>query len=488
MHLAIMQVVIPLMAAPVCLIINRSRWCWVLSLAATAAATFVSATLLHQVVQSGTITYEMGGWAPDVGIEYRIDALSAYLLVMLTSVATVVLCFAASSIEREIPEDRQVYFYVAFLLCLTGMSGIVSSGDIFNIFVFLEISALSSYVLIAIGRDRVALWGSFQYLILGTIGASFVLIGIALVFSMTGTLNMQEISVRLGALESSRTVVTAFTFLATGLFLKLGLFPLHQWLPNAYACAPSAVSAFLAATATKTAIYLFIRFTYTLFGEEYSFSQLPLQYILVPLGLVAIFAGSLVACVQDNVKRILAWSSIAQIGYLVLGLGLASAAGLNATLVHIFNHALIKGALFLALGAVMYRLGNVRLDDLAGLSKHMPWTAAAIVVGGLGLIGVPMTAGFVSKWLLVTATLEQGWWLLAAAILLSSLLSAVYVWRIVEACYFRAPTNTDTHEAPLSMLIPLWIMVGASVYLGLDTRLTAGVSEIAAKVLMGIAP
>ncbi len=489
MHLSILHVVIPLLTAPLCLIINRSKLCFVLSLAACAVATVISAMLLFQVLQTGSpVTYEVGGWAPDVGIEYRIDNVSAYLLVLLSSIATIVLFSAATSIEQDIPAGRHVYFYVAYLLCLAGMMGIVSSGDIFNIFVFLEISALSSYVLIAIGRDRVALWGAFQYLMLGTIGATFLLIGIGLLFAKTGSLNLQEISARLALLEDSRTVVTAFTFLLTGLLLKMGLFPLHQWLPNAYAYAPSVVGAFLAATATKTAIYLFVRFTWTLFGVEFSFSALPLQYILVTLGLLAIFVGSFTAIVQENVRRLLAWSSIAQIGYMVVGLGLASAAGLTATLVHMFNHAVIKASLFLALGAVMYRIGSVRLDDLAGISRQMPWTCGAIVFGGLGLIGVPLTAGFISKWLLISAIAEQGWWVLAIAILLSSLLSAIYVWRIVEACYFKEPKHEAGSEAPLSLLVPLWILVAANLWLGLDTRLTTSISEVAAASLMGMLP
>lgn len=486
-HLPILQVIVPLMAAPVCLLLNRGRLAFQLALLAGLAAFLISILLLDQVLLAeGAISYSLGGWAPPWGIEYRVDTLNAWLLLIISGIGLVVLAYSYTSITREIDADLQVYFYVAYLLCLGALLGIAASGDIFNIFVFLEISALSSYILIALGRNRLALWASFQYLIMGTLGATFLLIGIGLLYAMTGTLNLADLAERLAGIEESRTVLTAYVFLTVGVFLKLAVFPLHLWLPNAYTWAPSVVSAFLAATATKTALYLFIRFTYSVFGFEYSFTALPMQTILVTLGLIGVFAASLTAIVQENVKRMFAYSSVAQIGYLILGIGIANATGLAGTLLHIFNHALMKGALFLALGAVMYRLGDVCFKDLAGLGRQMPLTMAALVIGGLSLIGVPMTAGFISKWYFVSAALEQGWWTLAMAILLGSLLAAVYVWRLVEAGYFRESEHgkLEVSEAPLTLLAPMWILVIANIYFGLDTRLPISVSEFTAASLM----
>lgn len=490
MHLPILQVIIPLMAAPACLILRKARLAWLFALMASAMAFAISVALLNQVVQSGTIIYEIGGWSAPWGIEYRIDQLNAYLLLIISAIGTVVLLTAHTSIQSELTEEKHTFFYVAYLLCLAGLLGIVATGDIFNVFVFLEISALSSYALIAMGKGRRALWAAYQYLIMGTIGATFILIGIGLMYVMTGTLNMYDLSQRLPEVADSPTVFTAFAFFIVGVCLKLALFPLHLWLPNAYAYAPSPVTAFLAASATKVAIYVLLRFIFSVFGVEFSFSHLPLQDVFLALSLAGIFIASTAAILQQNVKRLLAYSSVAHIGYMILGFSIGNPAGLTATLLHLFNHALMAGALFLAVGAVMYRVGGVRLSDFAGLGQLMPWTMAAIVIGGLSLIGVPLTAGFVSKWYLVTAALERGWWPVAALILVGSMLTVIYIWRIVEAAYFQPPTsdNAQVKEAPLSLLIPTWILAVANIYFGLDTRLTVGTSESIANMLFGVVP
>ena len=370
------------------------------------------------------------------------------------------------------------------------MLGIVATADAFNVFVFLEISSLSAYALIALGKDRRALWASYQYLIMGTIGATFILIGIGLMYQMTGTLNMYDLSQRLPEVENSRTVFVAFTFVIVGICLKLALFPLHLWLPNAYAYAPSIVTAFFAATATKVAVYLLIRFTFSIFGLSFSFTALPLQMLFVVLGLLGIFVASFAAIYQTNAKHLFAYSSIAQIGYMIVGFSVSTTTGLMATLLHLFNHALMKSALFLALAAVVYRIGSAQLNQFDGLGRQMPFTMAAIVIGGLSLIGVPLTVGFVSKWYLVLATIENGWWPVTVLILLGSLLAIVYVWRIVEAAYFKPPLagSESIKEAPLSFLIPIWILVIANIYFGIDTRLSVQVAQAAAQSLFGVSP
>ena len=493
-HLPILQVIVPLMAAPLCLLLARSRLVWLFALLVSGLAFLISSLLLQQVLASGTIVYELGGWEAPWGIEYRIDLLNAFLLLIISAVSTVVLFAAHTSIEQEIPADRHTYFYILYLLSLAGMLGIVATGDAFNVFVFLEISSLSAYALIALGKDRRALWAAYQYLIMGTIGATFILIGIGLMYQMTGTLNMVDLSQRLPEVEHSRTAFTAFTFVIVGICLKLALFPLHLWLPNAYAYAPSIVTAFFAATATKVAIYLLIRFTFSIFGLSFSFTALPLQILFLVLGSVGIFAASTAAIYQTNVKHLFAYSSIAQIGYMIVGFSMTTITGLMATLLHLFNHALMKSALFLALGAVMYRVGSVQLSQFQGLGRQMPLTMAAIVIGGLSLIGVPLTVGFVSKWYLIMAAIDNGWWPVAVLILVGSLLAIVYIWRILEMAYFKPPlagSETIT-EAPLSFLVPIWILVFANIYFGIDTRLSVEVAQAASQSLFqsfsGVSP
>lgn len=486
-HFPVLQVILPLMAAPACLFLRKRDLVWMFATAVAFMSFAISLSLMFSVMQNGAVSYELGGWEAPWGIEYRIDMLNAPLLVLVSGISAIVLLAARTSILNEIPEDRHTLFFVAWLLCMAGLMGILATGDAFNVFVFLEISSLSTYTLIALGKDRRSLWASYQYLVAGTIGATFILIGIGLMYMMTGTLNMADLAQRLPAVAETRTVYTAFAFFTVGVCLKLALFPLHLWLPNAYAYAPSVVTAFLAATATKVAVYVMLRFMFDVFGFEFSIGHLPLQTILLALGLAGIFVASIVAITQDNIKRMLAYSSVAQIGYIVLGFSFASQTGVSATLLHMLNHGLMKAALFLSMAAVVYRLGIASLAQMHGLASRMPLTMAAFLIGGLSLIGVPLTVGFVSKWYLVSAALENGWWPVAALILLGSILSVVYIWRVVEVVYFKpAGANiADVREAPAAILIPMWILVLANLYFGIDTSLTVGAAQMAAADLFG---
>ena len=487
-HLPALQVLLPLLAAPVCMLIRRGAAAASFTLGIAWATFGISIALLQRVLREGTISYELGGWPPPWGIEYRIDVLGAFVLLLVSAIGAIVMSYAPASLTIEIPRrQRHFLFYTAYLLCLAGLLGITATGDLFNVFVFLEISALSSYVLISMGPERRALTAAYSYLIMGTIGATFILIGIGLLYMMTGTLNMVDMAARLGPVSTTRTVLVAFAFLTVGISLKMALFPLHLWLPNAYTYAPSVATAFLAATTTKVSIYVLLRFFLTVFGYDFAFRAEPLQFFLMPLALIGIVTASLVAIFQTNVKRLLAYSSVAQIGYIVLGISFGSVNGLTGGIVHLFNHGLTKCALFLAMGAVFYRCGTVHIDDLRGLGKSMPWTMAAFVVGGLSLIGVPLTVGFISKWYLVVAALEQGLWYVAGLVLLSSLLAVVYVWRVVEVAYFEPPPAVEGKgeitEAPVSLLAPVWVLVAAIIYFGLTNDMSA-VAELAAESLL----
>jgi len=292
--------------------------------------------------------------------------------------------------------------------------------------------------------------------------------------------------VRLEDVQQTRTAVVAFAFIMVGISIKLAMLPLHHWLPNAYSFAPPVVSAFLSATATKVAYYLMLRFVFTIFGASFVFSVLQLDLILIPLSLAAMFIGSIAAIYQTDFKRLLAYSSIAQIGYMTLGLSVNSELGVTAGIVHLVNHALMKGGLFLAVGCVALRMGSTTLDDFRGIGYRMPVTMFAFVLGGLSMIGVPLTVGFISKWYLILAALEKGWWPVVVLILFSSLLAVVYIWRVVEVAYFQKPADeSPVREAPLSMLVPMCILIAASIYFGVQTEMTVGIARQAAELLMG---
>ncbi len=487
-HLPALQVVLPLLAAPVCFLLGRHRrLSWIITIVVSWCCLWISIQLGGQVLTGEHISYAFGGWAPPWGIEYRVDQLNALVLLVVSGIAAVVFPYSWRSIQEEVDPEQQSLFFTCMLLCLAGLLGITLTGDAFNLFVLLEISSLSTYALISLGRDRRALTASFQYLIMGTIGATFILIGVGILYMLTGTLNIADLAVRITDLGNSRALQAGFGFLVIGIGLKLAMFPLHLWLPNAYAYAPSVVSAFIAATATKVAVYVMVRYLYTIFGPEFSFSTMKIHWLFIPVGLISVLFTSIVALFQRDIKRMLAYSSVAQIGYMLIGIGLVSATGLSAALLHLFNHALMKGALFLSMGAVCFRLGNTFIDNMQGIGRQMPWTMAAFLIGGLSLIGVPLTVGFVSKWYLILAALEQGWWLVAVVVLIGSLIALIYIWRVVEAVYLQPrPDQSETmREAPAWLLIPTWILVLANIYFGMDASLTTRFAFSATSVLMG---
>ncbi|MEA3498341.1 MAG: monovalent cation/H+ antiporter subunit D family protein [Campylobacterota bacterium] len=488
-HLPVLVVVVPLLAAALIVLINNKKAAWLITLLTSLFSFYASVSMLQMLQEVSVLSYTLGGWQAPLGIELKIDSLTSLMLLILTGSATLVSIYALRSVEKEIANGKQVLFYTAFLLVFAGLIGICITGDAFNVFVFLEISSLSTYAIISMGKDRRALHASYQYLIMGTIGATFILIGIAFMYVMTGTLNMDDLAQRLPAVADTNAIRAGFAFIIIGVGIKAAMLPLHQWLPNAYAYSPSVVSTFLAATATKVAVYVMIRFQLTVFGIEFSLLNMPLDKILMFLGTLGVLGGSIYAIYQTNVKRMLAYSSIAQIGYILLAIGLASDPGLTAALLHMFNHALIKGTLFMALGIVFFRYATTELSVMSGIGKTMPVTMAAFTIGGLSLIGVPGTAGFVSKWYLVTALLDASLWPIALLILVASIFTVIYVGRVIEAAYFRpAPKEENQKKIPLSMIAALWIFAIANIYFGLNSELSIGVSTDAVEQLIGVRP
>jgi multicomponent Na+:H+ antiporter subunit D len=486
-QLPALQIVVPFVAAPIIVLLGSRRLAWPIAFAASAVSFVISILLLRQVLDGSVISYHMGGWEPPLGIEYRVDAANAFVLLLVSGISTVVLPYARTSIGHEVAARHHTLFYTAYLLCFSGLMGVAITGDAFNVFVFLEISSLSTYVLIAQGaaRDRRALTAAYDYLIMGTIGATFFVIGIGFLYMATGTLNMADLAERIADQGDSRTIRAAFAFIVVGVGLKVAMYPIHRWLPNAYCFAPSAITVFLAATATKVAVYVLLRFVFSVFQPAFLFEVHTLEFLILPFALIAMFAASFVAVFQSDFKMMLAYSSIAQIGYILLGIAFLNETGVTAAIVHLFNHGITKAALFMAVGAFVLRAGGSYYDTIRGLGRRMPLTSAAVVISGLSLIGVPGTAGFISKWVLVQAALEKGWWPIAVLIVASSLLAVIYVWRVIEVLYMQpTPEDSTVQSAPMSMLVPMWIVTLACIWFGLNTDMTIGAAQAAAQGLL----
>lgn len=485
-------IALPLLAGPIAVLLRHGRTAWVWAVLASAVTFALSLVLLASVYTGHPISYEMGNWASPLGILYEVDALNAPILSLVSAMGLLALIFGLPMVEDSIAPRKQAMFYGTFMICLAGLMGVVITGDAFNVFVFLEISSISTYILVAMGvrNNRQALTASFNYLIQGTIGATFFVIGVGLLYMATGTLNMADIARVLAENESNRVVEAAFAFIIIGLGLKTAMFPLHTWLPNAYAFAPSMIGMFLASTATKVAFYVLARFLFSVFHAGAAMETAMFDYVFAPMAVVAMIVCSVQASFQPDVRRLLAFSSVAQVGYMLLGLSMGTEAGFAAGLLHLFNHALMKGALFMGIGIFTLSLGVRRIRELNGLGKLMPVTSAAFTVAGLSLIGVPLTAGFVSKYYLITAALDRGWWWAVMAIVVSSVLAIFYVGRMIEAMYLREPPHREDGSlpearAPKLSVAALLVLAAGNIYFFFDPSLPLNLAKAAAHALIG---
>lgn len=476
-QLPVLLVVIPLLSVIVVNIAGffNKRLCYPLTVIVMAATSACALGLLLQLMEDGPINYRLGGWPPPVGINFVIDHLNGLILVVIAIVGFVAAVYSGRGVAEELPE-KITSFYTLYILLVSGLLGMTVTGDTFNLYVLVEISALTGYALIALGLDR-ALLASFNYIIMGTVGASLYLLGIGHLYIMTGSLNMADLLRILPDLYSSRAILVAFVLILIGLWAKMAFFPFHGWLPNAYTYAPSATSTVVAPLMTKVSIYVMVRMMFSVFSADYSFDILPFKGVIVWMSVAAIVAGSLMALSQTDFKKMLSYLIIAEVGYMVGGVWLANRLGITGAILHIVNDALMTLCLFLVAGIVVYKTGGHRLDDLRGLYKKMPFTMTAFTAVALSMIGVPPTVGFFSKWYMVLGAVEAGQWHFLAALIFSSLINAVLFFRVIEIAYFGTTSEQPGHgrlttkidEAPASMLVPVLAVSVSLIVVGVYT-------------------
>ncbi len=395
--------------------------------------------VLDQVLQTGRFTYEVGGYIPPFGIELVADGVSAplHMLIALTTLGVVVYSLRAG--------PHSDAFYSELLLLLAGLSGLVATGDVFNLYVFLEITGLATYAIVASGRSTGAAYAALKYLIVGTIGASFYLLGVGYLLVATGTLNMADLSTSLPAVGyTSPLVLAAFGFIVVGLTVKVALFPLHTWQPDAYAKSPHSVSAYIAALVSTAAAYALFRIVYGVFTLDF-LEAVPLaREALLVFASVSIVVGAVLAVLQTDLKRMLAYSSVSHFGLVVTGIAIANETAVTGGLIHLVGHGIMKGGLFLAVGIFATVAGARRVDELAGLGTRFPVTSAAFAVLAFGMVGVPPAIGFPGKWNIVVGAIQGGEWAVAVVVVASTLLTLGYFGRLVERLYFaEAKPVTD---------------------------------------------
>ena len=473
-NLPVYVMAVPLITAFFVNLLGRASKAWIapLTLGCLAYSTVASIIVMGQVLVKGHISYTVGNWKAPFGIELVIDPLSAVMLVLISVVALIATISALKSVSQELP-DQEYLFFTLYLILISGLFGLILTGDAFNLYVLLEITSITTYALIAMGKGRAPL-ASFNYIIMGSIGASFYLLGVGYLYLMTGSLNMANISQILLAMNGGAAIATALGFILVGLWVKMAFFPLHGWLPNAYAFAPTGTALIVAPLMTKVTVYLMVRVMFSIFSVDYLFLQHPaVQNGVVWVAALAIICASSLALGQRDLKKMLTYIIIAEVGYMVGGVWLANSTGMTGAILHIVNDALMTLCLFLAAAALIYRLGDLNFDNLQGIYRKMPVTMAAFTVGALAMIGVPPTAGFFSKWYLILGGIEAGQWIYVIALLFSSLVNAVLFFRIIEIGYFFKDGEHHGHEkleeAPLSMQAPLVISAVALIIVGLGS-------------------
>lgn len=495
-HYSILVVMIPLTAAYLMPVIGlwRSSFCYHIAVVSSVIAFCLSLALTRHVLSYGTISHHLGGWAPPWGIELVVDYLSAFMCITITAISLLAVVYSKNYIKKELPERKISIYYTLLMITIGGMLGVVVTGDMFNLFVFTEIFSIPAYALVAVAGKKESYIASFRYFFLGAIGASFILLGTAYLYIITGTLNMADLSTRLPEWYGSYVVFAGIAFLIVGYAIKAALFPLHVWLPDAHSIAPSPISVILSALVIKVGAYAIIRILFTVFQPEFVLDVLPIAAALTWLGAFAILFGSVFAISQIDIKRMLAYSSVAHIGLVILGIGLGTEAGMTGGLLHIFNHALAKACLFFCAGAIIYKTHLRNMNEMAGIGERMPITSAALVLSAVSMIGLPPTAGFISKFYLCRGALDAGMWIFILVILTGSLLTAVFYFRLINIIYFKKSRSaeerkTGMDEAPLSMLIPIVILAVACIFFGLFSGLPGmplDVVEEASKLLLRI--
>ncbi len=413
----------------------------------------------------GNQIYFMGGWKPPLGINLVLDGLSAFFLLIVNLVAFIVTLYSVDYMEIYTSKLR---YYSLFLLMLAGMNGVVLTGDIFNLFVFLEIAVISAYALVGFGTEAEELEASFKYLVLGTVSSVFILLGIGFLYSLTGTLNLADIGSKISGISGGHAfwfVVILFVF---GFGLKAALVPFHAWLPDAHPSAPASISAVLSGLLIKAlGIYPFLRIFYNIFGFPLLETRF-IPQILMFLGGASMLTGALLALVQNDIKRMFAYSSISNIGYIVIAFSLGTPLGIMAALLHTFVHATSKALLFLSAGSLEYRLETRDIKKMGGLMEKMPITGISGDIGFLSLAGIPPLAGFWSKLFIILALLDAGRLGWAIFTILVSVLTLGYYLRMNRYVFFGPLKNNlqRIKESPVFMTASMLILSLITVFLG----------------------
>ncbi len=480
-QLPILILIIPLLSSLLISIGTRKSniAAYLILVAAMIGSVFAACGTLLQIIKTNEpIHYHLGDWDPPFGIELVIDHLGGLVLVMVSVVALLTAVYSLRPVQEDNSECVH-HYYTLYALLVSGLLGMVATGDAFNLYVLLEISALSSYALLARG-NKLAYFSTFKYIIMGTIGACFYLLGVGYLYIKTGSLNMADLSNILNTTEmhQSITIKIGFILMIIGIWIKMAFFPLHGWLPNAYTHTSTTSSCLIAPLMTKVSVYVMIRLMFSVFSVDYVFHTLQYDKLIMFMASIAIIVGSISALAQTDLKRMLCYIVIAEVGYMVGGVWLANGSGLTGAIYHILADGMMTLCLFMSIGAIIYKTRDSSLEVMRNMFTKMPVTSIVLIIGALSIIGIPPTCGFFSKWYLITGAIAAGQWFYIAALLFSSLINALIFFRIIETMFFPKFKHheKDTKEiavmdeAPITMMVPMVLAAASLIFIGIYTN------------------
>ncbi len=476
-HFPIFMITLPLLGAVLLPFLGyiRERWVPYAALLPLGASALLGTLLIGRIPADGYLSYHLGGWEPPFGIEIRLDHVGLFLVLVVCGITFLALIYSRHYIHREVSEGRRTAYYVLYLLMSGAMLGFVATGDIFNLFVFMEILALSSYALVAITGNRNAVRAAFKYILMGAPSSIMVLLAIGFLYSVTGTLNMADLSARISESAHNEVLMVSYILLVVGFGVKAALFPLHMWLPDAHSIAPSPISALLSGLLVEVCAFALVRITMSVFTLRASDLVVGTADAVGVAAAAAVLYGGIMAILQKDLKMMIAYSTVSHIGYIFLGLTALTAEGLTGAMYHMLDHGLAKACLFLCAGNFIYMKGYRRIEDLKGAWGQMPWTCFAFALASISVIGIPPTAGFISKWYLILGNVKGGKWLYATVLLAGSILAAVYCLRLIYYMFFQpgkeGAWEGRWHDAPASMLTPVWALSLGTLFFGVFSYL-----------------
>ncbi len=417
--------------------------------------------ILHNT-PSNMLLYKIGGWMPPFGICLVIDGLSMFMLIITSLIAFFVCIYSVSYIDKH---DDVPKFFTLFFMMLTGMNGVIVTGDLFNLYVFLEVASIASYALVAFNSEREELEASFKYIIMGSVASAFIFLGIAFLYSFTSTLNMADMSRILAEKHSVHFLPFVATLFIMGFGLKAALMPFHAWLPDAHSSAPASISAMFSGVLIKTlGIYTIIRILFNVFGI------LPVYLLVLALfGIISILIAGILSLAQWDYKRLFAYSSISQIGYIALGLSLGTPLGILGALFHLLQHSVGKSLLFLVSGSIDHATNTRDLRQISGLEQKMPITAKASLAGSMSVAGVPPFGGFFSKLIIIIACVQKSFYVYALVAVIGSILTLAALLKVQKYAFSGDLKEEckDVKESPFGMKLSMVSLAIICVFGGL---------------------